>query len=147
MAYRVAEEGIVGSDHHVAHVGHHEAAGNAGALHLGNGGLGKVPDAQGVTQVVLAFPQPVLFGREVAALFHAIHQVMAGGEVLALGADDDHANGIVSLGAVQCVIQFGQQVLRFGVGLAGTVVADARDGADHFVADVRVFHLVIPRCG
>ncbi|MOA55902.1 hypothetical protein D3C78_1797890 [compost metagenome] len=67
---------------------------------MGNGRLGKVPDAQGVAQVVFAFPQPVLFGGEVAALFHAIHQVMTGGEVLALGANDDDANSVVVLGAI-----------------------------------------------
>ena len=41
-------------------------AGDAGALHLRDRRLGKVPDAQRVAEVVLLLPQPMLSGREVA---------------------------------------------------------------------------------
>jgi hypothetical protein len=133
---RIGEEGIFGGDDDVAHVGDHETTGDTGALYLGDDRLREVPDAEGIAQIVLAFPQPVLFRGVLAALLHAIHQVVASGEVLALAADDDHTHGIVVLGDLQGMIELGQQVFRLGIGVARAVMADAHDRAEHFVGDV-----------
>ncbi|MNF98837.1 hypothetical protein D3C84_817120 [compost metagenome] len=109
-------------------------------MHLSDRWFWKVPYAQRVAQVVFAFPQPVLFGRKLTTFLHAVHQVVPGRKVLTYGANDEHADIVVLFRQIQCVVEFGEQVFRFGIGVAGPVVADAGHVADDFVADVLVFH-------
>ena len=83
LADGIGEERILARHDQVAHVGDHEPTGDAGALHLRDGRLRAVPDAQAVVEIDPILVRPALLDREVGALGLRFLQVVPGGEMVA----------------------------------------------------------------
>ncbi|MNN26237.1 hypothetical protein D3C81_1397380 [compost metagenome] len=142
--YRVVHKQAIFTGHdQVARPHQHQAAGNALALHLGNGRFGDVAPALGKTDIDFLFPGHLRFNRRSGAtepaegadrfpLGHSVGgidfgHVMAGGEVLTVGCQNDHLDLVVAVGAIHGGIEFVQQMSVLGVTLVGAIEADASD--------------------
>jgi hypothetical protein len=107
----VGELGIVARNDEVAGRGDHQAAHDAVALDLGDGGLGQVAPAHGVLEEAL--PQaPVLaleagLQRRLLLVFHLLRtaEVVARREMLARTGQDDDPHRLVIDGAQEGIVE------------------------------------------
>ncbi|MNE46892.1 hypothetical protein D3C80_1412620 [compost metagenome] len=137
----VHEQRVFRSDDQVARPDQHQAAGDALALHLGDGRLGDVAPALGKADVDFLFTRHLRLdggggatkaakGPDSLPLRHGlcgVHlgNIVACGEMLAVGRQDDHLDVIVAVGAVHGSVELIQQVSVLGVAFVGTVQAYA----------------------
>ena len=109
----VGELGILAGHDEVAGRGDHQAAHDAVALDLGDGGLGNIAPAHGVLEEALR-QAPVLVAesldRMFLLVFHFLRaaEVVAGREVLAGAGQDDDAHRLVLRGGDEGVVELFQ---------------------------------------
>ena len=140
---RVLEAGVVGGDDEVHRPDQVEGTGDGATLHRGDGRLGEVAPLPAVAEVLLRLP-PVELVEVVAAVgFGELglvgvrdREVVARGEVLALGAQHDHADVVVALGRGEAGVELVEHPLVLGVRLVGAVHRDRGDASVHLVAHV-----------
>ncbi|MNE41296.1 hypothetical protein D3C80_1353580 [compost metagenome] len=112
----VHEQGVFAGHDQVARPHQHQAAGNALALHLGDGRLGNIAPALGKADVDFLFPGHLRLDRRGGAteaaegadgfpLSHGVGgidlgHVVSSGEVLTVGRQNDHLDLVVTVGAI-----------------------------------------------
>jgi hypothetical protein len=144
----VGEHGVVAGDNEVADPGEHEAAGDALALDLGDGGLGDVAPAAAHAEVDLLFDGHVAFGALFVELAPgadggvagegraAAAEVVTGGEVGAGAGEDDDLDRLVGGGLIEGGVQVVGELVVLGVAGFGAVLGDAGNaGGRDFVDD------------
>src|SRR5207244_1472634 len=131
---------VVGRDDQVHRPDQHQPARDAAALHGGDRRLGDVAPALAEAEVDLLFACHAAFGsrRPVVGLradrtelvlvleMLALAQIVAGGEVLAVRRDDDHAHLAVVRRLVERIVQLVEQPRVLRVAGLGPVEDDAR---------------------
>ena len=142
---RVGEAGVVGRDDQVARPAQQQPAGDARALDGGDRRLGHVAPAQRVLKEPAGLDgvdpgQGPLRGLARAWLTVAIRladglDVVAGGEVLPVGLQDDHPHVVVAGGALPGRVELVEQLQRLGVSRLRAVQRDRGDPVAGFVAD------------
>lgn len=141
----VGEERAVARDHQVAHVGDHETARHTGALHLRDGGLGKVPDLERVVEVAQFLIGPALLHGEVRALGLGLLQVVARREMRTLAAHNHHVHGVIHTRLVEGGHQLVQQLLALCIALRLAGQQDAAHRAVVFDFERFVRHALSPK--